>query len=398
MPDFKYKAMNRQGKKLEGRYRAKNESEVLYMLKANSYYPLSIEEVIEANTIDLGRFTKVKTKDIAIFCRQFYTMLNAGATIISCLDVLREQTQNKKLKKSLDAVYDEVQKGVTLSEAMRNHGEVFPSLLINMIESGEVSGNLDIIMSRMSVNYEKETKLNNKIRGAMVYPIILSGLTITIVIFLLTFIMPTFVSMFKDSGTELPALTQSVLNISNVFRGYWYVFFTLIAGITYGIGRYFKTPKGRILFDGWKLKIPLIKGLNQKIIVSRFTRTLSTVLSSGIPLVSALQVTAKVVENKVVENKILVVRDQAIKGVGLAEPIRKSGVFPTMLYSMINIGEESGTLDEILDKTADFYDEELETAIQTFTNALEPMMILVMGIMVGFIVIAMMLCPSLVIY
>lgn len=391
MPVFKYKAMSNQGQKLDGSYTAKTKEEVIAMLKSNNYYPLSIEEERKDEIKISGSFTKVKIKDIAIFCRQFYTMLNAGASILASIDVLREQSANKKLRASLQDIYEQVQKGLTFSESMRNHEDVFPALLINMVESGEVSGNLDLVMLRMATHYEKENKLNSKIRGAMIYPIILSILSLSIVTFLLTFIMPVFVSMFTSSGVTLPLPTRIMLKLSSCVRNYWYLLIIIIAALAYSIKRYAGSDNGQLRFHGLRLKLPIIKGLNQKIIVSRFTRTLSTILSSGIPLVNALQVSAKVVGNKIVENKILEVREHAIKGEGLAEPIKNSGVFPKMLYSMIKIGEESGTLDEILDKTADFYDDELETALQMFTTALEPIMILIMGLIIGMIVISMVL-------
>lgn len=388
MPNFKYKVMNQKGERLEGVYTANNKEDVMAMIKTNNYYPLKIEEIVESTKIEMELFTKVNIKDIAIFCRQFYTMLNAGATITRCLNVLGQQIVNKKLRKSVIEVDENVRKGATLSQAMKKESSVFPDLLINMIESGEVSGNLDLILQRMSTHYEKENKLNNKVKNAMIYPIILGLLSISIVTFILTFVMPTFVGMFQSSGVELPLPTKILLNISSGIRTKWPIILLIIAAVIFSIRYYLKTENGQMFYSKMKLKIPIVRSLNEKIIVTRFTRTLSTVLSSGITLIQGLQVVSTVIGNKVAEKKLLEVKDQLVKGVGLSDPLKDTGIFPPMLYSMVKIGEESGSLDEILDKTADFYDEELDTAVQQFTSILEPVMILIMGVIVGFIVIS----------
>lgn len=388
MPNFKYKVMNQNGERLEGVYTANSKEDVMSMIRTNNYYPLKIEEIVESTKIELDLFTRVTTKDIAIFCRQFYTMLNAGATINRCLGVLGEQCLNKKLKKSINNIDDNVKKGLTLSQAMKKEENIFPDLLTNMVETGEISGNLDLILQRMSNHYEKENKLNNKIKSAMIYPIILGLLCIVIVTFILVFVMPTFVGMFQSSGVELPLPTKILLDMSDTIRTKWLIILLVILGSVFGLRYYFKTENGQVFLSKIKLKIPVVKAMNEKIIVTRFTRTLSTVLSSGITLIQGLQIVSKVVGNKVVEYKLLDVKDQLIKGVGLSEPLKDTGIFPPMLYSMIKIGEESGSLDEILDKTADFYDEELDTAVQQFTAILEPVMILVMGVIIGFIIIS----------
>ncbi|SDK90272.1 type II secretion system protein F (GspF) [Clostridium cochlearium] len=390
MANFKYRMMNSSGEKLEGVYAAASRQEVIEMIKSNNNYPLKVEEIIENKDMEIQVFNKVKTKDIAVFCRQFYTMLNAGATITTCLNVLGQQITNKRLKNSILSVDENVRKGLTLSEAFKKE-EVFPELLISMVESGEVSGNLDTIMKRMSEHYEKENKLNNKVRGAMIYPIILAILSITIVVGILTFVMPTFVSMFQDNGVELPLPTRILLSTSNFLRTKWYLVIFIILAVVYALKHYFKTETGEITLNRLKLKLPLFKGMNEKIIVSRFTRTLSTVLASGISLIQGLQVVSKVLGNKVIENKIMEVRELVIKGGGLSQALKRVGFFPPMLCSMVSIGEESGSLDDILNKTADFYDDELETAIQQFTSMLEPIMILIMGVIIGFMIISIIL-------
>ncbi|MBW9155241.1 type II secretion system F family protein [Clostridium tagluense] len=392
MITFKYKVMNQKGEKIEGTFKANSKNEVLAMIEDNSYYPIEIKEVLEREQQDLFEsFSKVKTKDLYIFCRQFHTMINAGANISNALDVLRKQTANKKLKKCLNEAYDDVQKGISLSEALAKHNDVFPDLLVNMINTGEVSGNLDIIMSRMASHFEKENKINNQLKSAMVYPMVLAGLSVVVVVFLLTFIMPTFVGMFEGSGVELPAPTRIVMGLSKFIRTKWYILLVVIGGGIYGMKTYARTPAGRLSLDGLKLKLPIIKDTTEKVIVSRFTRTLSTVLASGVSLVQALDVVQKVVGNKVAEKNLGQVKEKVLKGVSLGEALGETTIFPVMLHSMIKIGEESGSLDDILDKTANFYDEELEAALKRMTTMIEPLMIIIMGVLIGFIVIAMML-------
>lgn len=392
MPIYKYTAINKLGKKLTNNYTAESQVEVMAMLRENGYYPLKVEEYVERKDISLSDlFNKITIKDIAVFCRQFYTMLNAGVTITSALDILRQQTENKKLRAVIADIYEEVQKGSSFSDSLKNHKNVFPELLINMVEAGEVSGNLDTIMDRMANHFEKEFKINNKIKGAMVYPAILSIVATGVVIFLLTFVMPTFMGMFTGSGVELPLPTRILLAFSDALQSFWYLFFLAIVGLVFGIRAYAKTENGRYLIDNTKLKIPVIKDANKKIITSRFTRTLSTLLSSGVPLLEALDIVSKIVGNVLVEKGIKAAKDEVRKGSSLAKPIRDIGLFPPMVTSMIEIGEESGALDDILEKTANFYDEELEAAIQKMTTLIEPVMIVVMAVIVGFIVISMVL-------
>jgi len=390
MPIYKYTAINKSGTKITNDYSAKSQAEVMVMLKENGFYPVKVEEYIERKEIALSDiFNKVTIKDIAVFCRQFYTMLNAGVTITSTLDILRQQTENKKLRKIISDIYEEVQKGSAFSEALKKHRDVFPDLLINMVEAGEVSGNLDTIMDRMANHFEKEFKINNKIKSAMVYPIILSVVAIGVVVFLLTSVMPTFIGMFTSSGVPLPLPTRILLGISSALQNYWYIFFGGIILIIIGFNTYKNTDGGKLLISRIKLAIPVIKDSNKKIITSRFTRTLSTLLSSGVPLLEALDIVSKVVGNVVVEKGISVAKEEVRKGSTLAKPIRETGLFPPMVTSMIEIGEESGALDDILEKTANFYDEELETAIQKMTTLIEPVMIVLMAVIVGFIVISM---------
>jgi type IV pilus assembly protein PilC len=389
MAIYKYRAVSESGQIQEGYHEASSESDVLIMLKTNNYYPMSIEED-KGTGFKKEIFTKkITKKDIAVFCRQFYTMINAGISIINCLDILEKQIENKRLKKSVYVVYEDVQKGMTLSEAMAKHENIFPALLINMVEAGEVSGNLDVLMERMAIHYEKENNIENKVKNALVYPIVLSIVAIAVVVFLLTVVMPTFIGMFESSGSLLPGPTRVILTISNLLKEYWYLFLVVVILIVTGIISFRKTESGRVLVDNLKIKIPGVKKMSIKIITSRFTRTLSTLLSSGIPLLQGLDVVSKVVGNEVVSNKLNQAREDIRKGIPMSRTIKDIGLFPPMVDSMIKIGEESGALDDILYKTADFYDEEVETSLQKMTTLLEPILIIFMALIIGFIVIAM---------
>lgn len=386
---FIYRAATETGEVEEGIYEATSEQEVLAMLKNSKYIPISIEMKVEEKPVSSYLTKKVTKKDIAIFCRQFYTMLNAGVSIVKCLNILEIQTENKVVRNAAGDVSENVQKGMTLSEAMRKHTNVFPSLLINMVEAGEVSGSLDVIMERMAIHYEKENKIENKIKGAMVYPIVLGVVSIAVVIFLLVAVMPTFVGMFESSGMELPAPTRILLNISDSLQNQWYIYIGAIILLVFAIWYLKQKESGRLFIDGLKLRLPIIKDTNIKIATSRFTRTLSTLLSSGIPLIQALDVVSKIVNNQVLSNRLQNAKEEVRKGIPLSRSVKEVKVFPPMVDSMIKIGEESGSLDDILNKSADFYDEEVEVAIQKMTEMLQPLLVVVMALMVGYIVIAM---------
>jgi type IV pilus assembly protein PilC len=386
---YKYRSITPDGRELEGFYEGDSEAGLIKMLKERKELVISIERDIQSEAqIELFK-KKVKKKDLALFCRQFYTMISAGLGIVPCLEILVSQTNNKTFKNAIADAYEEVQKGKTMSQAMKEHREVFPTILVSMVESGEVSGNLDTVMLRMAEHFEKENKLENKVKSAMIYPAVLAVISVVVVIFMLVFIMPTFIGMFENSGVELPGLTMILINMSNSIKTYWYIYLGIIVGIVTGISRYKKTEAGRRLFDSLKLRLPIVKGTSSMLITSRFTRTLSTLLSSGIPLIQALEVVARVVNNTIIEERMVEGIDSVRKGVSLARTVKDVGVFPPMVDSMIKIGEESGSLYDMLTKTADFYDEEVQTSLQKLTSMLEPIMLVVMGFIIGFIVIAM---------
>ena len=388
MAIFKYKAINSEGQRIEGSQSADSESQIREMLLSNQYYPLSIEKENSKSKKSFSFNSKVKLKDIAVFCRQFYVMLDSGLSIGKALNILIEQCEKPKLREALIGVNGELKRGETLASSMRKRKDVFPNLLTSMIDAGERSGNLDIILKRMADYYEKETKIRGKIKSAMIYPIVLGVVAIIAITFILTFVMPTFVQMFEENNVDLPISTKMVLGTSKMLGKYGIIIFLILVTAIILLGKYLKSEEGQYKLSSINLKIPVIKKLTQKIIVSRFTRTMGIVSSSGMSLVTSIEIVASVVGNKIAENELLKVKEKVLKGEGLGDSIMNIKIFPPMLASMVKIGEEAGSLDSILDKTADFYDDELEREIKTATALIEPSMIVLMGIIIGFLLIS----------
>ena len=388
MAIFKYKAINSEGQRIEGSQSADSESQIREMLLSNQYYPLSIEKENSKSKKSFSFNSKVKLKDIAVFCRQFYVMLDSGLSIGKALNILIEQCEKPKLREALIGVNGELKRGETLASSMRKRKDVFPNLLTSMIDAGERSGNLDIILKRMADYYEKETKIRGKIKSAMIYPIVLGVVAIIAITFILTFVMPTFVQMFEENNVDLPMSTKMVLGTSKMLGKYGIIIFLILVTAIILLGKYLKSEEGQYKLSSINLKIPVIKKLTQKIIVSRFTRTMGIVSSSGMSLVTSIEIVASVVGNKIAEKELLKVKEKVLKGEGLGDSIMNIKIFPPMLASMVKIGEEAGSLDSILDKTADFYDDELEREIQTATALIEPAMIVLMGVIIGFLLIS----------
>jgi type IV pilus assembly protein PilC len=391
MGRFKYRAMDSSNQKVEGKYDARSKEEVIAFITSNDLYPLMVEEITESTEIKFTVNRKVKVKDIAVLCRQFYTMLNAGVQILECLTILSGQIENVKLRNAISQIEEDVKKGGVLSEAMKKHEKIFPSLLISLVASGEASGRLDSVMLRMADYYEKQNKTGNKVKNAMIYPMVLGIVACSSIVFILIYVMPTFVQMFKETGTELPWNTKLLLWSSDAIQNHWLVLIIMILGITIGLKYYFDTEQGKITSSQLKLKLPILKALNQKIIVSQFTRTMSTLMGSGLPLLDALDIVTDVVSNKVAQDALITIREKVARGEGLYSSIKEAGIFPNMLSSMVKIGEETGSIDDILGKTADFYDEELDAEVQRAVTLMEPLMIVVMGLIIGFIVVSIML-------
>jgi len=388
---YRYKAVQSDGKEVNEVMTAATITEVQEKIRDKGLYLIQIREDVEKKSAaeELSFGGKVTAKQISIFCKQFATLLKAGVPVASGLDILYRQTENKKFKSALEDVYTEVQKGSQVSTAIRNHPKVFPSLMVNMVESGEMSGNLDNIMERLAIHYEKDAKINSRIKGAMIYPIALSVISVVVVIFLITVILPTFTGMFTSSGTELPLPTRILLGISDFIKGYWYIVIGAVGLLIFVVTRYLNSSVGRYQFDALKFKLPVVKGSMDKIVTARFTRTLGSLLRSGIPLIDALELAGSVTGNVVIEEKVNYIASEVEKGETLGVALKRTPTFGPMVVSMIQIGEESGSLDQMLDKSADFYEQELEDAIDRLLKLMEPLLIVVMAVVIGFIVISM---------
>lgn len=392
MPVFTYRALGPDGEAIEGRYTAADKGEILQMLHKNQYHIVAVNEAVGSRDLrELAIFQRVGVKDIAVFCRQFYAMLGSGVTIVQCLDILRQQTQKKAFQAVLDRVYESVQKGAPLSEALRRERAHFPSVLIHMVETGEASGNLDAIMDRMAVHFEKEHRLRNKLRTALIYPALLTVVTILVVVFLIVVVMPTFVGLFETSGAALPLPTRMLLNLSFALQRYWWLLGIGVIALIYLFRRYLASAAGRLRFDRALLRVPVVRDVVLKTATARFTRTLSVLLFSGMPLMQGLDVVSDVVGNKYISGSVQAAKEELRRGFSLAAPIRKMAIFPPMVHSMIAVGEESGTLDDVLEKTANYYDDEVDAALQRLIALFEPMMIIFMALVIGFIVIATLL-------
>ncbi|MGB9679467.1 MAG: type II secretion system F family protein [Thermoanaerobacteraceae bacterium] len=386
---YKYKVKNMSGELLTGSLEKDSKAQCIDELKSKNYFIIDLkEEIIKQDVLDFSSFKKVKIKDIAVFCREFSTLINAGLPIVSSLATIKEQTENKKFKKALNQIYEDVQKGGTLSDSMRRHSDIFPPLLFNMVEAGEVSGTLDKVMNDLSDHFEKENELNQKVKSALTYPAIVTIVAIFVVIFLITNVLPIFIGMFKDAGAQLPLPTIILLTISYYLTRYWYLFIGVILLIIYVFIKILNTKRGKFFYDKLVLNIPVFGPLNRKIITTRFTRTLAALINAGIPLIKSMEVIEKVVGNTFVAEGLRNAQDDIKKGMALSEPLKSLNIFPPMVIQMINIGENSGSLDKILSKTADFYDSEVDTSVSQMTTLLEPLIIVVLAVVVGFIIIS----------
>lgn len=389
---YNYKAKTHTGETVTGSFDANDKNMVFALLKEKGYFPLTIEDNSEkGNEVTFEVKKKVKAKELAIMCRQFQTMLDAGVSVIGCLDLLKKQTENSTLRQALTKIYEQVQKGKTLSESMKPLSKVFPVLLVSMIEVGEVSGTLEIVLERLAVQFEKDNKIKSKVSTAMTYPSIIGAIALVMVVFMVTFIVPKFVGMVNSIGGQLPLPTRILLFVSDLFVNPLFLLglAIAIAIIVYIFKRFKSTENGKYIIDSLIYKMPMVGKNVQKILASRFTRTLSTLLSSGVSLMQSLDVVDKVVNNQIVSRGIVKVKEEIKRGSNLAAPLEGLAIFPMMVTQMISVGEEAGSLDSIMEKVADFYDEEVETSVSKLIAMMEPLLMMFLAIVVGFIVIAM---------
>lgn len=389
MPGFSYVAVDKRGKEKRGSLEAETRERALEQLKAEGLIPVSVREQGALNKeIDFSIGKKVKPRDLSVFCRQFVSITQAGVPMKEALQMLSEQTENKWLKRAISEVLLNVEKGNTLADSMRSQPDIFPPMLVNMVEAGEQSGSLEMAFSRMAVHFEKEAKLKATIKKATIYPIILVIAAIGVIAVMLLFVIPIFIDMFADLDIEMPALTMFVMNSSKWMTSHWYVVLAIIAGVVVAYKLIYRTTQGRLTIDRIKMKMPLFGKLTVKTACSQFARTMSTLLMSGISTIDALETTSKIVNNIHYTNAMLKAREEVMKGIPLSEPLEASGIFPPMVYHMTGIGEETGNVEEMLEKMADYYDEEVEMTTQSVLAAMEPIIILFMALIIGTLVIA----------
>jgi type IV pilus assembly protein PilC len=386
---YLWKGRSPSGELLSGEYATESKEDLVSYLRKRKIIITSVREKSSQIKLNLPGSKRVKVKDIGVFTRQFATMINAGLPMVQCLDILAQQTEQQFLRDSVSKVMSDVEGGSTLAEAMGRHPKVFNQLYVNMVEAGEAGGILDVILNRLAVFLEKLDQLQRKVKGALTYPAVVAVVALGATSFMLMFIIPTFAKMFSDFGGKLPLPTQIVIGLSDFLRGYWWAIVAVVSGIIIAGQRYHKTDSGRLMFDKMMLRIPVLGMVIRKGAVARFTRTLGTLISSGVPILSGLDITARTAGNRVVEIAVMKTRDSISQGNTIAEPLKACGVFPPMVTQMISVGEQTGALDEMLDKIASFYDSEVDTAVDALTAIIEPVMIVVMGTVVGGMLIAM---------
>lgn len=391
MPKFTWEARTKAGAQQKGVMEASNEAMVEVQLKKYGFTGITIKSEKAGFKIPGfgGGGGKVDTKDLVVFTRQFATMIDSGLPLVQCLDILASQQLNKSFKAALYSIKESVEGGSTFADALAKHPKMFDQLYVNLIAAGEVGGILDTILNRLAAYIEKALKLKKQVKGAMVYPATIVSIAVVVIGVILVFVIPTFAKMFEDFGGTLPMPTLIVIAISNFLQKYILVIIGVFYGIKVAIGKYYATQAGRKLMDRMFLKLPVIGVLIRKVSVAKFTRTLGTMISSGVPIMDGLEIVAKTAGNKIVEEAIYKVRQAISEGKTMAEPLGESGVFPPMVVQMIAVGEATGAMDAMLNKVADFYDDEVDDAVGNLTAMMEPLLMLFLGVTVGGLVVAM---------
>jgi len=389
---YAYRVRDRQGKLLGGTLEADNEQAVVAKLRQLGYAPVSIEAEKGAGMkadVRLPGSGRVKLKDLAVFSRQFATMINSGLSLLRALTILGEQTENKRLAQIIILVRAEVEKGTSLSAAMAKHPKAFNRLYVSMVRAGEVGGFLDQVLVKVAETFEKEVALRGKIKSAMTYPVVVFVMVLMIVAAMLLFIVPTFESLYESLGGTLPLPTRVLMGASNALRRFFFLVIIAVGLLVFGLRRWKATTRGRYALDKFKLKVKVFGPLFHKSALSRFSRTLSTLIRSGVPILQALEIVGETVNNAVISRAVHDVQDAVREGESLATPLSKHATFPPMVVQMMAVGEETGALEVMLAKVADFYDQEVEAAVASLTSLIEPILIAVMGAAVGGMVVAL---------
>lgn len=390
MAEFQYKIIRPDGKTQSGRMSAKTKEAAVASLRAEKNTVTYIEEATGLRKgINLSFGARVKPRDFSIFCRQFVSIVGAGVTIVDAFAMLQEQTASKALQTAVRSVHADISKGDTLANSMRRQNGVFPDMLCNMVEAGEASGSLDKSFTRMAVQFEKDSKLESAVKKALIYPIVLIVVMIGVVFAMMTFVIPKFMGMFDEIGGDLPAITKALIAVSDFFVGYWWAI--ILAGLAAFVGYkvYYGTESGKNLIDKIKLKIPVFGAVQTKSACARLGRTLCTLLGAGVPMIDALDITARSMDNVQYKIAMKEAKDQVTRGVTLSRPLKTCGLFPPMVIHMVSIGEETGNIESMLENVADYYEEDVQNATESMMALMEPAIIIVMAGLVGFLVLAM---------
>jgi type IV pilus assembly protein PilC len=389
LASYAYVAIDEQGRERKGKMEAPDENRVFHTLRAEGLIPVTIKQLgILQRDLHIQLSNPVKPRDLGVFARQFVSILHAGVPIVAALDMMVEQTENKALRRAIDNTLTMVEKGETLADAMRNQGKIFPPILINMVEAGELSGNLENSLERMAVHFEKEARLKALLKKAMVYPTALGLISLAVLVIMVVFVIPSFMKMFEDMDMKMPAVTLSIMSLSRFVTSKWYLILGVILLLVGGIFAFRNTYKGEEFFARLSLKAPFIGKLRVKTASARFSRTLSTLLAAGLPLMEAIDITARTMDNIIIKKLLMESKEEVARGVPLSVPLKAAGIFPPMIHHMVKIGEDTGNLEQMLTKIADYYDEEVEVATQGMTAALEPVIIIFLALVIGSLVIA----------
>ena len=386
MPAYAWKAKNRLGEIQEGVIVADTKDQASATLKRNGLLVMSVRPQVASAGKSFG---KVKAKDLAVFTRQFSVMIDAGLPLVQCLEILGNQQPDKGFQKVIGAVRSDVEQGATLQAALSKHPRAFNDLYVNMVGAGETGGILDVILQRLSGYIEKSVKLASKVKGAMMYPITVITIAISVVAIIMVKVVPVFASLYEGLGSKLPFPTLVCIAISNVLVNYFPIVIVFVVLLVVGFRYYNKTTSGRLQVDGFLLKVPVIGDLLRKVAVARFCRTLGTLISSGVPILEGMDITARTSGNQVIQNAIMKAKDAVEQGRNISTPLAETKVFPPMVVQMVGVGEATGALDAMLAKVADFYEDEVDNAVSALTSLMEPIIIAVLGTIIGFIVIAM---------
>ena len=391
MAEFQYRVITPEGKEKKGTMEGKSVEQVTGVLKAQKNVILSVSEAsLMSRDINFSLGGRVSARDYSIFCRQFVSIISAGVSIINALEMMRDQTENRTLKKALGEVYEDVSKGESMAGAMKKHSKVFPSMLCNMVEAGEASGSMEVAFERMAVQFEKENKLKQSVKKAMIYPIGLLVVMVGVLFLMMIWVIPNFMGMFAELDTELPPITQAVVNMSDFVIAKWWLILLVVAAAIALFKAYAASPSGKFVLGGIALKIPVFGKLQTKSECARLGRTLCTLLGAGVPMMDAIEITGRSMENVHYKKAMMDAKDQVMRGMALSRPLKTCGLFPPMVVHMVSIGEETGNIETMLENVANYYEDDVQVATEQVMALMEPMIIVVMAIVVGVLIMAIM--------